>query len=126
MAGLVPTDCCNIKHHIGRVGVTSEAFNTSKSYGSPKNHNNQRDLRICQKVPSQNPQRDTQCLAMPFFFKRCVWKVEKSLIKWNPPSGDASVAMPFYGKPTAVNTFSSRYLNLLLECNHQSTTLGKL
>lgn len=59
MAGLVPTDCCNIKHHIGRVGVTSEAFNTSKSYGSPKNHNNQRDLRICQKVPSQNPQRDT-------------------------------------------------------------------
>ena len=92
----------------------------------PKNHNNQQHLRICQKVPSQNPQRDTQCLAMPFFFKRCVWKVEKSLIKWNPPSGDASVAMPFYGKPTAVNTFSSRYLNLLLECNHQSTTLGKL
>ena len=79
--------------------------------------------------------------AMPFFFKQCVWKMEKSLIKWNPPSGDASVAMPFYGKPTrkclcrsqrhnAPNNSSATvntgiWTHGLLECNHQNTTLEK-
>ena len=93
--------------------------------GDKRGLQHQQVLWICQKPQQPTAPKDLPKGPFPesstghtvfgyyaLFFKRCVWKVEKSLIKWNPPSEDASVAMPFYENPTAVNTFRKpRYLN---------------